>query len=838
MKRIALTCVFVGAMIAAALLPASAATDDRKWSLALPLTTEAAPALQSEPAIAMNGLFTAIAWTDSRNTSPDIYAAVIGNNGNTANKRVTNIGPEFETQRAFGAAITVEPNGRAFAAYSDGENIFIARYDVASGQWLSRTRVTSGLNDWYQVARYPSIASDGNGNLVVAWEDFRNNNPDNEFANSKGSDIYTETCNGNTMTCAAPNTKINSDNTRYDQRRPKLARNGNTIALIWEDQRERGAEFPRVYAAFSNNSGQSFGGDMRVNKSLNGSADPNSRDTASMPAIAITPDGTVVATWEARIGSATAPADIHAAWWNGAIWSTPLRVDAAPVRARAIAPSIAASNAGIFIAWQDHRNGANNPDIYTARWNGSSWGETPAIAQAGAQTQPALAGSGDAMRLAWQDARSGNPDVFSAQWSGNGWSNAQLASENAARAPYQMTPDLASDGSNTYALVMDGRLGYKQLWLAQLTGQGLPAWGALIPLPTQARDNSDVSSAGAALAGGNGALVAAWSEYFYPNGRQIYISTFRDGKWSEAQSLSGSEDGGPERHAPAIAVRGNVMAAVWSERSGSTMGNLFASFNTGGGWSTPVKVMQQDMDEWIIPSSIALDGNNNVYVAYSLSGNNGRSRVFVARRNVAGGAWNYTQVSPTVDSDWCEQRSPQVRAGDANAVHVVWSGCALRNPPNAWPHDSFVFYARSTDAGASFSQPIRVGHTVPESDETNHNDTSSRPALALGSSGEVMVLYPAISNSSFAFFASMKQGDAFGAPAMVSSSTANWARPGQYFGEWYGGDSRGAVTFDAPNMRYIVAFPDRSNGRSPRIYTAAFGSNISFRQTFLPATFR
>jgi hypothetical protein len=838
MKRNAFTLVIAGAIAISTTMPAiHASTEDRAWSPATPLTTETAPALQSEPAIAMSGAYTAIAWTDSRNTSPDIYAAVMNSN-NTANKRVTNIGPAFETQRAFGASVAVEPSGRAFAAYSDGQNIFIARHDVATGQWLSRTQVTSGLNDWYQVARYPALATDGNGNLVIAWEDFRNNNPNNDFANSTGGDLYVETCNGNTMTCSAPNVKVNSDSTRFDQRRPRLARSGNTVALIWEDHRERGAEFPRAYAAFSLNGGQSFGADLRVNKSLGGSADPNSRDTASMPAIAMAPDGTVAAAWEARAGSATAPADIHAAWWNGASWSTPQRVDAAPARARALAPSIAASNAGVFIAWQDHRSGANNPDIYAARWNGTTWIETPAIMQAGAQTAPALAGSGDAMRLAWQDARSGNPDVYFAQWNGSGWANAQAASDNAPRAPYQMMPDLASDGSNTFTLMLDGRLGYKQLWLSQLTGQGMPAWGRLVPLPTEARDNSDISSAGASLAGGNGALVAAWSEYFYPNGRQIYISTFRNGRWEEAQSITGSADGGPERHAPAIAVRGNVMAAVWSER-GSTLGNLFASVNTGSGWSAPVAVMPASVDEWIIPSSIALDGNNNVFVAYSLGGANGRSRVFVAGRNVTGGAWRTTQVSPGVNSDWCEQRHPQVRDGDDNALHIVWSGCALRNPPNEWPHDSWVFYARSTDAGASFTQPVRVGRTVPADDEDNHNDTSSRPSLALGSAGEVMVLYPAITSGRFAFFASLMQNGAWGAPAMVSSSAANWARPGEYFGDWHGGDSRGAVIFDAPRLRYIVAYPDRSNGRSPRIFSAAFGDlNLNLQKTFLPVTLR
>jgi hypothetical protein len=841
MNRAILTLCIAGALAFATASPSQAGTvsvDGRTWSPPAPLSTESAPALHSAPALSVNGAYTALAWTDSRNASPDVYAAVFSGNAGAANKRVTNIGPEFDTQRAFGASVTVEPSGRAFAAYSDGTDIFVARYDVASGQWLSRTQVTAGLNGWHQVARFPDLASDGNGNLIIAWEDFRNNNPDNDFAASKGSDIYAGTCNGNTMTCSASNVKVNDDSTKFDQRRPRLARNGNIVALIWEDHRERGAELPRVYAAFSSNGGQSFGGNLRVNLTPAGSADPNSRDTATLPAIAITGDGTVVAAWEGRAGSATSPADIFAAWWNGAAWSAPQRVDAAPARARAVAPRIAASNAGIFVAWQDHRNGANNPDIYTAKWNGSNWVETPAVIQPGQQTWPVIAGSGDAMRLAWQDGRIGTPRIYSATWSGNGWSGVQPASDQAARAPYQMSPDLASDGSNTFALVLDGRMGYKQLWLAQLTGLGLPAWGNLIPLPTHARDDGDISTAGAALAGDNGALHAAWSEYVYPHGRQIFYSSYRNGQWSEAQAITNLEDGGAERHSPALAVRGNTVVAVWSERGDNTLGNLYASVNTGNGWSTPAPVLQQAIDEWRIFSAVALDSNNNIFVAYSLSDNNGRGRLMMAKRNAGGGAWSHTQVSPTVNSNWCEQRFPHVRAGADNVVHVVWSGCALRNPPNEWPHDSFVFYANSNNAGASFSQPIRVGRTVPQNDEANHNDTYSRPALALGNSGEVMVLYPAIlASGSYAFFAALMQNGAFSAPAMVSSSAANWARPDEYFGEWYAGDSRGAVIFDAPRLRYVVAYPDRSNGRSPRILTAAYG-DINLKYIFLPSILR
>lgn len=810
----------------------------RIWSPSVPLATESLPSVQSEPSIGMSGNHTFVVWTDSRNTSPDIYASTMLNGAKPADSRVTNIGPWFDTQHAFGASVTVEPSGRAFAAYSDGEEIFVARYDVTSGQWLSRTQVTSGLNDWQQVAKYPAIASDGSGNLVIVWEDFRNADQANNSVNNKGSDIYAGTCNGNTMTCAASNVKVNDDSARADQRRPRLSRNGNNVVVIWEDHRERGPEFPRVYAAFSGNGGQSFGANLRVNKSLSGNADPNSRDAATMPSVAYVPDGSAWAAWENHIGSATAPPDIYASQWNGAAWSTPLRVDGAPARVRSLLPSVGASSAGLFVAWQDYRNGANNADIYTARWSGSGWSEIGAAVTGGMQTQPVLSGQGNSVRLAWQDTRTGNPDVFMSAWNGSGWSGATQVNETASRAPYQTSPDLATDGGSAYALMLDSREGYKQLWLQPLVAQtGLPSWGARIALPTQARDGGDISAEGAGIAFSNNGLQAVWSEYVYPFGRQIHISAYANGEWTDPVRITGSDTDDRERFAPAIAARGNNLAVVWSYRDTNNLANLYASFNTGAGWSAPVAVMQQAVDAWIVPSSIAIDGNNTVFVAYSLDGANGRSRIFVARRSIGGASWSYAQVSPDVNSDWCQQEWPQVRVGSDNRVHVVWSGCALRNPPNAWPHDSFVFYAASTNSGASFSAPLKVAQTIASTDEDNSNDTSSRPALAIGGNNEAMVLFPSRITGKWAFHATLMTNGAPSQPVMVSDSNNNWAKPQQYFGDWSGGDSRGALIYDAAQLRYVAVYPDRSNGRSPRIYSASYG-DLTLRRTFVPVVLR
>ncbi|MCS6849427.1 MAG: hypothetical protein RMN52_17135 [Anaerolineae bacterium] len=792
----------------------------RTWSAAKPIIVESTPALQSAPAIGISGDVAFVAWTDSRNAIPDIYAARLVNGSKVAESRVTNLGPHFEALRAHGASVFVEPSGRAFITYSDGKNIFLARYDVSAGRWLSHTQVTSGLNEWHQIARHPQIAGDGAGNLVIVWEDFRNVTDE---SNSKGSDIYAETCNGNTMTCAFPNVKVNGDSSRGDQHRPKVARNGNTVVVVWEDERERGPEFPRVYASFSYDGGQSWSANARVSRSLSGDASPSSRDAATNPAVAIAPDGGIYVVWEHHAGSATAPADIYAARWTGSIWDIPQRVDGAPVRVRSVNPAIAAGGAGVYVAWQDYRNGPANPDIYSARWSGSTWVEIPAVVHARMQVAPALAASGGAVHLVWQDDRSGDSDVFMANWNGSGWGGAIQLNMNAAREPYQMRPVLVSDGGTTYAAMLDQRGGYKQIWLARLSPLSTD-WALMLPFPTHAARGGDVSSLdGLSLAVAGGRLHAAWSEYVWPHGRQIHYNAYANNGWADPIRLTGSESDTRERHAPVIAANSNAVAAAWSYRDNAGQVQLYASWNTGNGWSTPVPVLQQTFAGWFIRSAIALDANGNLVIVWTQEGANGRDRLMAARRNIYSGGWSYAQISPNVNSDWCGQRYPQLQADSANRLHIVWSGCALRNPPNAWPHDSYIFYATSSDGGTTWSTPLRVGLTVAQNDSAYHNDTSSRPALAVGTNGEVMVLYPSRIGGAYSFYAAIIKDGAVTATTALGDNSTAWARPDMYFGEWYDGDSAGAVAFDPLGQRYIVAFPDRRNGRSPRIYTAIYG---------------
>lgn len=806
------------------------------WTQPTPLAPDAWPTLQSAPMLALAGDNTLLGWVDSRAVAPDLYTAFWQGDQLIGAARATNLTPHFSLQSIQGAAVAVESSGRAFAVFADGEQVYLVRYDPLSARWSAPVQVTQGLTAWHAVARAPQIVTDGAGALLVAWEDFRNADPDNDWAASKGSDIYAARCDGVAMTCSA-NVKINSDNSAGDQRRPRLSRRGAQVAIVWEDHRDYGAEAPQVYAALSNDGGGAWEPNRRVS---NPAASPTRRDSATNPVIAFAADGALVAAWEHHAGAVTAPADIYAARWQGAAWGAPQRVDAAPARVRSLAPTLAGGDAGFFVAWQDYRAGASNPDIYAARWDGAGWREQPVTVAPGMQTQPVLAATGNRVRAAWQDAGQGAPAIYTASWQGDAWSSGAQAIPAATRTPAQMAPVLTSSGGATYAVFLDNRLGYRELMLSMLPFQAT-TWTPPTRLPTWANTGSDLSTEGADIvADSSGQLHAVWSEYLWPYGRHIYYSLYAGGEWRDPLRLSGAEDDGFERIAPRLATRAGVTAVVWTQRNNQGDVQLIAAWNNGSGWSTPVSVLPAPIaGRWVLPAALALT-DNQLLVAWDAWSGDGRGQVALARRSLQGGNWSYTQVSPTVASDWCFQQSPQLRTDAAGVVHIVWSGCALRNPPDEWPHDSYIFYARSLDGGVTFSAPLRVGQTIAPADEDHHNNTDSRPTLAPGANGDVMVLYPARVEGSWTFYAALLQDGNRVQQARLGEMTTNWTPPGEFDGRWYEGDSAGAVSYDAVLQCFVAAFPDRRNDQAPTLYAATFGGVdiVITEQLYLPTVRR
>ncbi len=791
-----------------------------EWTPLTPIAPDGRATLQSEPAVALSGDASMVAWTDSRNAIPDLYAAYLPNATTSQELRVTHRAPHFVVQAARNPAVLLESN-RAFFAWSGQQHIFVSRFDLSSASWTSRTQVTT-FSGWNRTAHRPRLAGNGSGQLNLVWVDLRN-----QSGSARPTDIYAARCDGNAtpVSCDA-NVKVNDNAASVNgQGYADISRNGSQVIVVWEDAREAGLNYPRIYASISNDGGQTWGANMRVNKRLDGSA-PGPRDAAGRPSVTHAPDGSIYVAWEHRSGAPTAPPDIYVARWDGAAWSAPWRVDNAPPRVRSVNPSIAAGPAGVFVAWQDYRNGSANADIYTARWNGSAWSEIPAVVQAGAQTLPVVRAGSSQTRLVWQDERAGQADVYTAVWSGGAWISATVVHSNPARLPYQMFPALASSGGQNWALFTDRREGAADLYVARMVSY--TQWATPTALPTQVSvgGSLDVGSGGLAFTQ-DGRLHAVWSDYYWARGMRAVYAVLSGTTWSPPVLLSRAA--GNDEMLANVASFGNTVAAAWTGYSNATSSsNLYVTWNTGGGWITETAVLTTPRTEWQLPFALAVDAAN-IYVAWRHPRSGAGDALMLARRSLSGaGGWTYHRIDQDQNVNWCPNYAPALKVDQTGGLHVAWAGCQRRSPSNTWPLDGFVLYAYSSDQGATWSVPLKLAQT-----NVNNADARTKPALAVSSSGRALVTFPSLLVGNGGFVAAMVQNGALVFTHTLAAS-AGWAQSGMYEGQWYGGDSAGGVSFDPLSQRFIVAIIDRSNGRAPRIFATTYGDASFIPRVFAP----
>ena len=815
---------------------------DFQWTALTPLTVDDRPTLQSEPAIAADGNTALAVWTDSRNALPDIYAAYLIDDQVVHEQRITNLTPHFvgEVQAAKQPSVLLNGN-RAVVAWSGAQHIYISQLLISSTFQITTTRVHT-TSAWDEVAQRPRLAGNAGGEFNLVWTDFRE-----RLSNSfRPGDIYTARCDGSTtpVRCSTP-VKVNDDTVLTNtQRHPAISRYNNQVIIVWEDTREAGLNYPRIYASISNDGGQTWGPNMRVNQRLDGSP-PGPRDAATKPAVAYIPDNTFYVVWEHRTGSPTAPPDIYAARWNGTRWEIPERVDSAPRNVRSVNPTIVAGDGtlGVLVAWQDYRNGSANPDIYAAYrpwWKPATWTELPAsITQPGAQTSPALHSNSKVARLVWQDARNGQADVYAARWDSSGIGGAVQLNTQPPRLSYQMYPVLASHEGQTWALFTDQSAGTPNLYLSQMISP--TKWSPPMALPTSVPVGGSLSIGSGGIAfTQDGRLHAVWSDSLWPRGTRALYSALSGTTWLPPIALSRVLTG--DEMLATLATFGQTIAAGWTRHNrADKSAQLYVTWNTGSGWVTETAVLTEPMSNtWQIPFALAVDASN-IYVAWRLphsrqSPPSNVDALMLARRSLdATGDWSYHRIYHPQNVSWCRNHDPVLKADPAGNLHAVWSGCQRRDPAGAWPLDGFALYAYSTDQGATWSEPLRLGQTT-----TNTADARTRPAFALGPDGQVMAVFPSIlrgSGSGGAFMVAMVQNGAL-AFTHTLKLDSGWMPPDSYRNVWYEGDSAGSAVFDPIARRFTLAFIDRSNGRAPRIWTTTYTDNTFGPRAFLPIVLR
>ena len=393
-------------------------------------------AFQEYPDIAVDssGSFV-LAWQDLRQGNSDIYAQRFDLTGAPE-------GSNFLVNKDYGVNeqgypdITVDDYGNFVLAWQDYRkgnwDIYVQRYNSSGTPLGFNLKANDDTAEAHQ--KYPSIDMDDSGNLISAWQDYRNGN----------WEIYAQRFDYSGVP-SGPNFRVDSLGGVSPVVDVDAA--GNFV-VIWSDGRVKAQRF--------DSSGTPVDTILRV-----------SGYGGSNPDIAVDNPGNFVITWEDYRNDRYKP-DIYARRYDSLAnpLDTTFKVndDTGIVNQRT--PAISMYDSGDFIiTWQDERNG--NYDVYAQRYDlsgnpvGSNLKVNDDPGNHNQWSPDVVVTSSGEFIITWHDYRNGNPDIYAQRYDSFG---ATLGNNYMVNNPHfasfdQTIPAIASSGSNLYFAWMDNRKG-------------------------------------------------------------------------------------------------------------------------------------------------------------------------------------------------------------------------------------------------------------------------------------------------------------------------------------------------------------------------------------------
>jgi len=212
----------------------------------------------------------------------------------------------------------------------------------------------------------------------------------------------------------------------------------------------------------------------------------------------------------------------------------------------------------------------------------------------------------------------------------------------------------------------------------------------------------------AVAAGVEGRVHVLWSEAPTPGRAETALFYARwDGEgWSRPARVLGSPEGGAEE--PSLVAVGDHLHAVWS---GGPNGEIFYSraflrdAYAAGGWSEPQPLpAPAAVGSW---PDVAAGPDGALHVVYAVPLNEGRG-IYYTRSDDEGESWSPAQqVFDAAGAGWAMADYPRLAVDARGGLHVAWVRAALPGGGGAPPPQG-IYYARSTDWGETWSEPLEA----------------------------------------------------------------------------------------------------------------------------------
>ncbi len=191
---------------------------------------------QLYPSLAVDKLGTVyLAWHDFRKGDQDIYFSTSVDGGKTFSPNLR-INDDSGTAGQFNPSLAVDENGAVHIAWHDLRNeeadIYYAMSRDGGVTFSRNVRVNDDREEAFQF--HPSLGINGQGDIGIAWDDYRNGHADIYFAKKKDK--------GSSF---GENIRVNDDERSVDHLHASIAgTQGTAYVVIWEDQRNEPENIP------------------------------------------------------------------------------------------------------------------------------------------------------------------------------------------------------------------------------------------------------------------------------------------------------------------------------------------------------------------------------------------------------------------------------------------------------------------------------------------------------------------------------------------------------------------------------------------------------------------